>query len=608
MTGRAGSVGPAAQALGSAALLLLTVVPLEAAEPAPADGGTPLTIQPHRFEARGEDPVAAELGHLEVPEKRSAPGGGTLELVFVRLPATTDGPGPPIVYLAGGPGGSGIDAGRGRRFQLFQALRKAGDVILLDQRGTGRSSRPEPEECPVERAYPSERPIRLAPYLELVEEVGRACRTFWEAHGVDLSAYTTVESVQDLEALRTALGAEQIDLLAISYGTHLALAYMRRHPDRVRRAVLAGVEGPDDTVKLPYQFELQLEHLERLAVEQGEEPGALRRRIEEVLAQLDQRPVTLRITRVEGADREQLLVVGRREVAEATMDLLRDPATMTRVPALFERLQRGDYTDLAGTLAAMRVVGGLEAMPEAMDGASGISRERLSRLDSGDTDTLLGSGLLRANAALARGLGIPDLGRRFRAPVTSDIPSLFVSGGLDGRTPPSNALRAVEGFSAARHLVVENGGHGDDLLVAAPELEEAIVDFLAGRERPLPKIELPPPRLSSGRARVPLSPEEAQHYVGEYERRPREIWRILHHTTVETLGPDGDPLSSNATLQIRWDGDGFPFHPISRTEFFIDFAWLIDVDFRFETDESGEVTHLLFESAEGDEVRMEKVH
>lgn len=599
----------AARILGWAVLLLLVPAPRIVAGPASSDGGgAALVVEPYLFEARNEEPVTAELGRLTVPAKRSASADGTMELVFVRLPATTDEPGPPVVYLAGGPGGSGIDAARGRRFRLFQALRRVGDVILLDQRGTGRSTAPEPEECPVERTYPSDRPIRLEPYLDLVEEVGRACRRHWAEHGVDLSAYTTVESAEDLDALRAALDVEQIELLGISYGTHLALTYMRQHPERVRRAVLAGVEGPDDTVKSPSQFERQLEHLERLAADQGYAPVALVGRIGQVLDRLQARPVTLRITEVEGPDREELLVVGRREVAEATMDLLRGPETMVQVPALFERLEMGDFTDLAGTLLAMRTVGGLEAMPEAMDGASGISKERRARLEAEDGGTLLGSGLLRANVALARSLAVPGLGPGFREPVISDVPALFVSGSLDGRTPPANALRVMEGFSSARHLVVENGGHGDDLLIATPELEGAIVDFLAGRDRPLPRIELPAPRLSAAPERIPLLPEEAFRYVGEYERRPREIWRILHHTTVESLQPDGEPRFRNATLQIRWNGDGFPFHPLSETEFYIDFPWFFGVDFRFEIDGSGEVTHLLFETADREEVRMEKVH
>lgn len=596
---------PAALLLAWAACATLAPSPVDAA----AEDPGALSLEPHVFATRDGDRVPAELGRLVVPETRSRPDARSLELAFVRLPATGDSPGPPVVYLAGGPGGSAIDAGRGPRFRLFDALRRTGDVLLLDQRGTGRSNPIEPEECPVERTYPSDRPIELEPYLELVTEVGRTCARFWADHGVDLSAYHTLESVADLEALRRALGVEQIRLVAISYGTHLALAYLRQHPDRVLRAVLAGVEGPDHTVKLPGQFDEQLTRLESLLAPRSPgESEALRPRIRTVLERLESDPVTVRVVDVEGPDREEILAVGPREVADVTMDLLQDPATMIQVPVLYEHLEAGDFTDVAGILLDLRTVGGLEAMPEAMDGASGISEERAARLVAEEEATLLGSGLLRSNVALAEGLGVPDLGPRFRAPVESRVPTLFISGTLDGRTPAANAREVLRGFPAGRHLIVENGGHGDDLLIGSPDLERAIVDFVARGETDVERVELPPPDPTAVRRRTALSPQDAARYAGEYERRPREIWRILHHTTVETRSSSGEPLFENATLQIRWNGDGFPFHPVSETDFYIDFPWFIDLDFRFETDDSGRITHLVFETRDGETVRMEKVH
>lgn len=595
-------------------LLLLawtTCATLLAPSPAGAAATDPgrLSLEPHVFETRDGDRVPAELGRLVVPENRSRPDPSSLELAFVRLPATGASSGPPIVYLAGGPGSSGIDAGRGPRFRLFDALRRTGDILLLDQRGTGLSTPIIPEECPAERTYPLGRPIELDLYLDLVAELGRACERFWTDRGVDLSAYHTLESVADLEALRTALGVDQFRLVAISYGTHLALAYLRHHPDRVARAVLAGVEGPDHTVKLPAQFDVQLTRLEALtarASTRDSEP--LRDRIRSVLERLERDPVTVRVVEVEGPDREKILTVGRREVAEVTMDLLQDPATMIQVPALYRRLEVGDFTDVAGTLLDLRTLAGLEAIPEAMDGASGISEERSARLATQDETMLLGSGLLRSNIALAQGLGLPDLGPDFRTPVESRVPTLFVSGSLDGRTPTANAREVLRGFPAGQHLIVENGGHGGDLLIGSPDLERAIVEFIAEGETGIERVALPPPDPTAVRRRTALSPEEAARYVGEYERRPREIWRILHHDTVETRSPAGETLFENAILQIRWNGDGFPFHPVSETEFYIDFPWFIDLELRFEENASGRITHLVFETRDGETVRMERVH
>src|SRR5690606_33459620 len=69
--------------------------------------------------------------------------------------------------------------------------------------------------------------------------------------GIDLAGLTTAESADDVEALRRVLGAPSLQILAGSYGTHLALAVAKRHPHAVSSMVLAGVEGPDHTVKSP---------------------------------------------------------------------------------------------------------------------------------------------------------------------------------------------------------------------------------------------------------------------------------------------------------------------------------------------------------------------
>src|SRR5579859_7380623 len=163
--------------------------------------------------------IIAELGRLLVPERRSNPASRLIELAFVRLKSTAQQPGPPLVFLAGGPGLSGIDALRmGTLYPWFAALRQVGDVIALDQRGTGLAN---PRlDCLEAWDLPLDRPDSREEVLRVGCEKSHICADFWRQQGVDLAGYTTEESADDLEDLRKALGYDTLNLYGASYGSH----------------------------------------------------------------------------------------------------------------------------------------------------------------------------------------------------------------------------------------------------------------------------------------------------------------------------------------------------------------------------------------------------
>jgi beta-lactamase class A/pimeloyl-ACP methyl ester carboxylesterase len=202
-----------------------------------------LKLEPYLFKTNDGEEVESELGSLVVPENRRAPRSHMIELAFVRFKSTSKDPGPPIVYLEGGPGGSGIDAARGAAFPSLMALREIGDVIALDQRGTGMS-RPG-LDCSRTWGLPLDRPGNPREIRRILKERLRACAQEMVDQGIDLLGYNTEESADDVEALRRALGAEKISLWGISYGTHLGLAVIRRHGEHTHRAVLTGVSGAE---------------------------------------------------------------------------------------------------------------------------------------------------------------------------------------------------------------------------------------------------------------------------------------------------------------------------------------------------------------------------
>ena len=439
------------------------------------------------FVSSRRDSVAAELGRLEVSERHGNPGSRSIELAFVRFPSTAQNPGPPIVYLAGGPGGSGIGAARGTRFSLFMAMRQLGDVIALDQRGTGMS---KPNlMCTQRYDLPLDRPLSGELMVHHMEDSVRACAAYWRSQGVDLAAYNTNESADDLERLRVALGAPRLRLWGISYGTHLALAMIRRHQESIERAILAGVEGPDQTLKLPSNTERLLERVASLAARDSvvraavpDLVGALRT----ALARLERTPVIVRIpdSGTPAADDSVEIVLGRYDVAVQMANLLGSAETQAYFPGFVRAAAQHDYSLLARLAVAFgdRRGGSVgSAMSAAMDCASGGTLARRRQIERESRTTTLGDATNPVPSSLCEAWAISELNDDFRSPVHSPTPVLFISGTLDLNTPPSNADEVMKGFANGHHLVIEGVAHSDPLFLASPEILKRMLAFMAGR-------------------------------------------------------------------------------------------------------------------------------
>ncbi len=166
---------------------------------------------------------------VTVPLDRSGATPGTLSLLVQRV---TDRPrrADVLLVLTGGPGQAATPLHEAIEGALAPAL-SFRELVVFDQRGTGAGAL----RCPtVERQ-------------DVRDETGAvaACAA---RLGPSSSHFTSKDSVEDIEAVRDAVGAERISLLGVSYGTKVALGYAVAHPDRVDRLVLdspVALDGPD---------------------------------------------------------------------------------------------------------------------------------------------------------------------------------------------------------------------------------------------------------------------------------------------------------------------------------------------------------------------------
>jgi pimeloyl-ACP methyl ester carboxylesterase len=460
-----------------------------------------LKLKPYTFENSKGEKVESEFGTLFVPENRSKPDSNLIELAFVRFKSTAKNPGPPIVYLAGGPGGSGIGTAVGSRFPLFMALREIGDVIAFDQRGTGYS---KPNLGCYERLAI---PLDVPPSRELaVKELrtnAKACLAYWrDIQRVDLSGYNTNESADDLEDLRKALGAKQISLWSISYGTHLALTTIRRHPQSIHRAILAGTEGPDHTYKLPGNVQKHLEDLAAVVKadpEIGKDVPDFLGLMKSVFDRLDAQPETVEIT--DQRTKQKIKVIVNKFVLQYIVANNIGTTVTANFPAMFYRASKGDFSNPAQVWLNTSRQGTGSAMSYMMDCASGQTAARRERIAREAKETLLGDISNFPFPDVCEVWKAPDLGDQFRSPVTSNVPVLFISGTLDARTPVSNAEEYRTGFANSTHIIIDGAVHSDPLFLSSPKIKDGMLEFLKGQPVTVTKISAPPMKFA------PLQPK-----------------------------------------------------------------------------------------------------
>jgi len=448
-----------------------------------------------QFENDGQS-IAAFQGTIQVRENRSNPNSRFIPLTYVRFPATGISTGSPIIYLAGGPGGSGISTAQypGFRFPLFMALREFGDVIALDQRGTGKSK--TAPKCTAKQSMPIGKKMDEQKLTQLYRAAAAECVTFWKNQGIDVLGYTSVESAKDIDQLRLHLNADKVTLWGISYGSHLALTAMKTMPGKIDKVVIASAEGLDQTVKLPARTDAYFARLQ-LAINQ--QPKAIQAypninaMMQRVHSQLRNHPIALKIPQKDGSEVDFLFQYFHMQGIASSM--IADPQRgVSRLLGLYRALDNG-HTEMLPSIVKRAGFDddkiSFNLMSFGMDIASGMSKKRANMVAEQAKTSLLGNLLNFPMPQLNRAIKGLDLGDDFRKVPSSNVPTLLLTGTLDGRTYPQAQLEATLGLSQLTQVVIENAGH--NLFMVSPKVTEVIKAFLKGesiKSNKL-KIELP---------------------------------------------------------------------------------------------------------------------
>jgi len=410
-----------------------------------------------RLEAPRLPAALAWCGELVVPENPGAPDGERLALFVARVPALTGTPKPdPLVLLAGGPGQSAVDLYLQLR-RAFEAVRREREILLLDQRGTGRSADGFRCELTDTAAFDS----------TAIDELADATRACLDELERDPRFFTTEQAVDDLEALRAAVGAEQWNLYGVSYGTRVAQRYAARYPTRVRTMVLDGVVpaslalgpaiAPDAQAALDGLFARCAADADCAA-----RYPDLAHRFAVLRMRLESGPVSIEMRNSRTGQLESRLFTAT-DLAGVVRLMSYTSPTASLLPLAIDSAYDGDYTMLAAQ--AELLTSDLSTAMNMPMHNSVICTEDVpfypadaARAGEG---TYLGRSVVEALETICRVWPTNPAPADIKEPLRFDGPVLVLSGELDPVTPPRYANEAIAaGLRRATHVIVPGQGHG----------------------------------------------------------------------------------------------------------------------------------------------------
>ncbi len=420
---------------------------------------------------QGEDkkPVyGAECRFISVKENPANPTSRKIDIFITRVKSIQKTDKSPIFFISGGPGQASSDLLSLTRY-YFSSLLVDHDFVFVDQRGTGKSA---PLNCDTDILKYADVPPAQAE--ELAFQDHKACVAGFDA---DLIRYTTPYAVQDLERVREALGYKKIFLWGVSYGTRVILEYLRSAPNVIEGTVLDGVAPT--AIQLPNFIEQDgsaaLANIFELCRKDNPCQQAfpdLEKHWLALLTELSLKPRTIDLKHPR-TQKTHPVLVDEKILSSWVRTILYSREVSPILPLAIHRATQKDFS-LLFSILGLNLDQMSESISEGMHSAVLCAEDfhyaklhpttkphhkRLLRLDS--------SSLFARTCSLYPASTLPP---EYFTPVTSNIPTLLLSGKFDPVTPPKWGEHVNKQLSNARHLKIEGGHHMVSRLGCMPKL------------------------------------------------------------------------------------------------------------------------------------------
>jgi len=404
-----------------------------------------------------------------LPLNYNKPDGEKVDVFAAVLKArSSKGTNDPFVILSGGPGQAASEI-LGIVDATFRRLRNTRDVVIIDQRGTGRS---HPIQCDI----PAE--------AETLEEYSAGVLACKNAQTLDVREFHFENVIRDMEEIRKSLGYEKLNLWGVSWGTRTASQYLRRYPDNVRSIIVDGVLPPQ--VSLPLTVAQSSDRAKNKLFELCDNDPACKKRFPDLESQLN--------GLLEKAKTGELRHQGTNPITGEAVDfklsheaivngfhgMLYNADATTLVPLMLDAAAKGDFNPWLTNNYNASAVGGSIYMGSFL---SIICGDEIARVTPEDARAA-GDGTFGEDAHYRLWKAACEVWDYELAEadthdvLNSDIPTLILSGNLDPITPPEMGEIWERSFSNSRHIIVEGTGHNTSFTSCMPRLiTEFVLDL-----------------------------------------------------------------------------------------------------------------------------------
>lgn len=373
-------------------------------------------------------------GELEVAENRADPSARRIALRVVVVPALyrPSRLDDPVLVIDGAPGATVIPRAPRHVVNLVE-IHEHRDLVFVEQRGTGESNA---LDCGLDLGM-----LDASAVAECRERLGRSA---------DLRFYGSPDVAADLAEAIEALGYEQVNVFAQSYGTRTAIELVRRHPELVRTLALLGTYPPDRNAvaEAPALLDRSLERVAS-ACHANMTCRAAYPGLGEALANLPER--------LDAGD----LGISRLEASLALRRLLLSSLTVGSVPRVVTAVTRGE-----ASLLQVAARSNPDEDDEVTDGAylSVLCSEDVARLEPEDEEEARVEHLLPASwsrdlVESCRAWPNGELPADFRSPLDVKTPILSLTGELDPIVDPSWGAELTASIRGARHFTIPSAQH-----------------------------------------------------------------------------------------------------------------------------------------------------